>query len=490
MRMDVALTNNQSPRTSSWRWLALFFQAFFAFGLYYSDDNLQALKTRLVAPPIDLSNFQFNLLYSVYQFPNMILPLFGGFFIDYFGIRFSLGVFSFVLIAGHALFTLGVYQASFTVMIFGRFLFAITGENVSVAQSAIISKWFKQKELAFAFGISLVACILGGMVNNVVTPRIASSTDSAWFPCFLGVITLILSFLLALGAVWMDYKADKFEGTLKSQQQPQKEDEDDPSTKIRLSDLTNFNGLFWMLLINSVLIYAVFSSFLTNANDFLGKRFNVDEVEAGNMVFLIYTVSMFASPFIGLIIDRFGRRTFWLNLSAVLVFAGLLTFLLIPSHKETIESLVILPLIIFGVGFAIYTATMWACVPLVVEERTLGTSYGVATASQSGVGALALLLAGLIEDWTKSEESGYFWTVIFLLVLTILGLASGLILASLNRKKSGNLDVPLITKDKVDDEEMNTTNSEESLTNDDSTTKSKKAKAVEMTTRSRRLTLH
>ena len=47
-----------------------------------------------------LSAFQYNLLYSVYSFPNIILPFIGGFLVDKLGVRFGIFLFSFILIIG------------------------------------------------------------------------------------------------------------------------------------------------------------------------------------------------------------------------------------------------------------------------------------------------------------------------------------------------------------------------------------------------------
>lgn len=55
--MDTVLAPQTSLRESYWRWIALFFQAFFAFGFYYANDNPQAIKTRLLDPPTSLTGF-------------------------------------------------------------------------------------------------------------------------------------------------------------------------------------------------------------------------------------------------------------------------------------------------------------------------------------------------------------------------------------------------------------------------------------------------
>lgn len=73
------------------------------------------------------------MLYSVYSYPNTVLPIFGGIFLDMIGLRLGILLFSGVLTAGQALFTVGGYQKSFGIMLAGRVLFGLGGESMSVA---------------------------------------------------------------------------------------------------------------------------------------------------------------------------------------------------------------------------------------------------------------------------------------------------------------------------------------------------------------------
>ena len=55
-------------------------------------------------------------------------------------------------------------------MLAGRVLFGLGGESMSVAQSAIVSQWFKGKELAMALGLNLSISRLGSVINGIVIP--------------------------------------------------------------------------------------------------------------------------------------------------------------------------------------------------------------------------------------------------------------------------------------------------------------------------------
>lgn len=135
-------------------------------------------------------NFEtlFSLLYTLYAVPNIVLPFFGGFFTDKWGARFCLLMFSSLLTIGQVVFALGLSIKSWPLMFLGRIIFGCGGENMNVANSAILSVWFKDKELAFAFGLNLSISRLGSVANNLISPVITDSVDivfALWFGVLL-----------------------------------------------------------------------------------------------------------------------------------------------------------------------------------------------------------------------------------------------------------------------------------------------------------------
>ena len=65
---------------------------------------------------------------------------------------------------------LGGYQHKYWLMLVGRVIFGLGGESMSVAQSAIVSHWFKGKELALALGVNLSVSRLGSVMNSNTIP--------------------------------------------------------------------------------------------------------------------------------------------------------------------------------------------------------------------------------------------------------------------------------------------------------------------------------
>lgn len=71
---------------------------------------------------------------------------------------------------------------------------------MSVGQSAIVSKWFKGKELALALGLNISISRLGSVINGILIPRIYNEDhkDNLGNAFLLGFFICIFSFACAV----------------------------------------------------------------------------------------------------------------------------------------------------------------------------------------------------------------------------------------------------------------------------------------------------
>lgn len=95
---QISLPNSPSEKTilplnlkkpwseTNWRWLALLFINLFVLGNYISNDAPQPLETQF-KEIMGLSDSQYSLLYTIRAAPSVLIPFFGGFFIDRVGVR-------------------------------------------------------------------------------------------------------------------------------------------------------------------------------------------------------------------------------------------------------------------------------------------------------------------------------------------------------------------------------------------------------------------
>jgi hypothetical protein len=84
-----------------------------------------------------------------------------------------------------------------------------------------VSQWFKGKELAFAFGVNLSISRLGSVINGIVEPRIAGSSqndDPTAAPLiglafWVGFFVCLFSWCCGAMLCAIDLYADKKDGT-------------------------------------------------------------------------------------------------------------------------------------------------------------------------------------------------------------------------------------------------------------------------------------
>eukprot|EP01031_Cornospumella_fuschlensis_P028549 gene28549-34461_t len=178
------------------RWVVLVLACAMMVGSYYCFDIPAALKTQIddyMGNPGDYE-IKFGLLYTLYAAPNVILPFFGGYLVDSIGVRMTLLLFCSLISVGQLVFTLGLQAKSWPIIFLGRLIFGFGGESFTVANSALLSEWFKGRELAFAFGVNLAISKLGSVFNNLLSPVLAEQVGvvfALWFGCILCGLSLI-----------------------------------------------------------------------------------------------------------------------------------------------------------------------------------------------------------------------------------------------------------------------------------------------------------
>jgi MFS family permease len=150
---------------------------------------------------------------------------------------------------------------------------------------------------------------------------------------------------------------------------------------------------------------------------------------APGMTSIIIFASMVFAPFAGDLIDRIGKR-------ATLMVVGSLA--LIPAHLimgithwNPVPSMIVL-----GAAFVLVPAAMWPSVPLVVEEKRVGTAFGLMTAIQNFGLMIFPFLNGKLRDVTGT----YTATQIMFASLGVAGLIFAFLLLRSDRRHGGKLE--------------------------------------------------
>jgi MFS family permease len=188
-----------------YRWMVLVFLSLAMFGSYYAYDALSPLADVLKLQ-LGFSDENIGFLQAIYSFPNIFTVVIGGFIIDRVGLRKSLMIFGVLCLIGPAI---TASSGLLWIMATGRLIFGMGAESLNVAVTAALARWFKGKELSFAFGINLTICRLGtfAALNSTTWARAAYAN---WRWPFL--IALGFSVFCVIGCIiyWiMEVKAER-----------------------------------------------------------------------------------------------------------------------------------------------------------------------------------------------------------------------------------------------------------------------------------------
>ena len=166
--------------------------------------------------------YQFNMLYSVYSLPNVILPIYSGRVINRLGLGWAMVVMSSWVFAGVFFFAVGVSAKSFPIMLAARLSLGtlrlhstdayltnnvgIGSETLAILQSSLVTRYFLGSDLSFALAMTLTAGRLNSVLNYNVIPRMARSMgvpDTFWMCVFIACVSAVAIGVI-LFVLWLE----------------------------------------------------------------------------------------------------------------------------------------------------------------------------------------------------------------------------------------------------------------------------------------------
>lgn len=286
-----------------------------------------------------------------------------------------------------------------------------------------------------ALSIAATTNRLSTVLNDNLSPTVAE-TISLSFSLWLGFMLCGFSILMACILSHIDKKKERF---LRNQNNLKLQTEE----KFNIKDIKNFSFSFWLLALNCTFVYAAVYCFNNIASNLFQKRFGYSTVEAGHIISITYIICALFCPVIGVLLDKYGQRVYFIMISGLLVcLSHVLFFSTADSNKPIAPILYMIPI---GLGFSINTSVVWSSISYVVEKGS-GTAYGIILAMINTGLVVIPILVGYIEENT-SEYKGYYWVSVLLAVISAFGVLNSLILFCVNKRSGGKLfaRTPLVT---------------------------------------------
>ncbi|MGI9103328.1 MAG: MFS transporter [Terriglobales bacterium] len=464
---------NESPTAATprpepsrfYRYAVLVFISLAMFGNYYVYDCIAPIAD-LLATQLHFSDANIGLLQAIYSIPNVFMVLVGGIVVDRIGTRKALLIFGVLCAIGAAV---TAASPELKIMASGRLIFGLGAESLIVCVTTAVAKWFRGKELSFAFGMNLMIARLGTWLAQN-SPSWAKFAYGSWRNPLL--ISVGFGLLCVVGALvyWILEVYAERRYSLGEAGTPDQVDLAEFSRDWKLR-----NWVWWVLIASLVGVtvyphhdwtyyfwavvsvvgvrlmmtsrrmfgvsylficllcitfYSAIFPFETFAIKFFIEAKGTSRELGGFLVSILTLFTMFGTPAFGLVADKIGRRT-------LLMMAG--SFLLIPVYLMMVYTQVSLyvPMAMMGVAFSLVPAILWPSVAYIVPQAKLGTAYGLMTMIQNIGLAGFNLLVGWANDHSGASAQNPRGYALGMWIFSVLGLFAVFFSYLLRRNEQG-----------------------------------------------------
>jgi MFS family permease len=378
-----------------YRWTVLVFISLAMFGNYYVYDSAGPIFD-LLSTQLGFSDQQLGLLYTVYSIAAVLVLLVGGYIIDRWGTKKSITLFALICLLAAAVTAV---SAEFWVMATGRFLLGIGAEPLIVAVTTALAKWFKGKELSFAFGINLTIARLGSASADWsptwAGPLYANWQDPLWLATGIAGVSVA-------GAVLYWVMERRAEGRYDLGEAAETE-------KLDTRGLYAFSASYWYIVALCVVFYSTVFPFRAFAIFYFQQAHGLEREAAGLLNSMLPIAAMIFTPIFGLMVDRVGRGSFFMAVGSLVLLPLFLVVTYAPAGPPVmlggaeIPLTLLLVMVLLGMTFSLIPAVMWPSVAYIVEQKRLGTGYALMTLCQQlGMAAVPWAI-GFLNDWFRAS---------------------------------------------------------------------------------------
>jgi MFS family permease len=397
--------------TSPLRWWVLGLSAIAIFSSYYESDAIGPIAD-LLGRQRGFTQSQIGDLTAVISLPNIPLAVLNGLLIDRYGpARVTLWA-ALVGFVGAVLTAIGT---PYELMWIGRFVFGVSEGAIFISLVAGLAQWFARSGIALATALFLSLARVGSFSLDTSPSWARSLYDAGWQqPLFLGAAITGVGLVAAVVFRLLDSRRVAFAAVRPVVPE-----------RLKWSEIWKFDLSYWYILGLHVLYAAVFFPFRqTYAIEYFQHAKGLTLQQAGNVNSGVFAAAVFATPFFGLLADRYGHRALMLTMGTLLL-PVTFAVLGLTDFSPWIST------VLMGVSFALVPAIIWPATTLLVDRRRLGTALGVITLVQN----LGLWSSNRVAGWLADKADagpthpeGYTTMLWFFGLLSLVALSSVVLL--------------------------------------------------------------
>ncbi|KAG9301257.1 hypothetical protein G9A89_012640 [Geosiphon pyriformis] len=360
----------------------------FGIGSHFGSHIIGPMKGILMKQ-LSLTNTQFSLLVASLTLCNTVIPTVSGILVAKFGTTKSSIVVTSVVLLGMLIVTVASWTGKISAMIIGFGIFGMGLAPLTIIQETIIVHFFQGNGLGFALATGLTMGKLASFMASVLAVPLSMTQPLTYrAPFFVATLTCFVSWIMNIVYLLLlkhadDRKNKNQDGAALHQVVEKK--------TMHWSAIFDLSNMFWWYLVVVFLYGTSMVPFLHLSSNIIKHRFDTTDLLASWDASIVLLLPVIIYPFLGLFLDKYGKRCTILVASSVAI---LLTFLLLLLPPHLIHPFP--PIFFFALAFSLAPLTIVTLVPLLTEHVSTGLGL---YKSLDNIGAtVSQTLTGLILD--------------------------------------------------------------------------------------------
>ena len=399
--LDSRIRNCCKPYSCArvYRFMTLVFVFSSIFSVYFNYNVPSALQSTIINV-IRLDTARYELFYSVYEWPNVVLVLLGGVLIDKaIDLRLAYVGLLAVTTVGSFLFTAGAFLNQYWLMLTGRLVQGSGGEMFLMTANAFVVLLCKDY-LSFAFGLFFMVACIAEAINYEFTKVlydklqfVAQHNIRLGYVLLLGLLLSLLTLLCCTIAVVLDNHRARLWLTKRGTR-----------VNFSLKQIISLSPLFWVASLIPAFYFVALLQFMSLAQGLLVEKYQFTSVAANRINGLTYLICIPLYPIMGAVIERTGYKISWGIVSLLLNLIAHYMY----SWSGPEQSYPIIGSVLLGASFTIFNCSVWVLAPSIAKVHQMTTAYGILFSFYVLMQSIAAILVGIIVD-----QLGFFFVQLF-----------------------------------------------------------------------------
>lgn len=397
-----------------YKWIFMFLLCFSQIGMLY---NSQAIPTLQVPfeKELGIDEITYSQLLIADAVPNLIFPIIGGYFTDYFGGPISFIVTSLVIVLGQCISTFAAYDRNLIIFIIGKIVLGIGASTSALAKTKLVKLWFENHEIGKAVSSIVLIDTAAIIISDLVYPGLYEYSHNLGFPFLMGAFLCFVSLIFGICLIMLHHRFTNL-GDPEAK-------EEEANKQISIKDIRNFPKIFWLLLFTMIWTLVSFSLVKIYQSKFLQVTFSYTISEASFFLAASQAVTALTTPAAGILIERYGNLTKVMIIGNILIQLGTLLIITIPSCSACLWPTI--PIMCQSVGLGLALLSFYSSLVRIIDQKQLG----LAMANFPVIMSLHMIIfpgfAGYIANNTFNDY-GYNFVFVLSLSVGICGLGAAL----------------------------------------------------------------